>query len=217
MITPMRVKYQRTSTIEQHGERFGMDKEQYDLVLFDRGISGTKPFRERTNGIKIITLVEQGTLKELIVPELRDVGRNTFDTISVLDFMERHSVIVTIQSLGNLQSIVEGKKNPLWTLVSSIMSSLYQMELENLKLRTHMGRQSYIMKGGKLGRKIGTKENDSSFMLKPKTREIISLLKKGKSTRDICGRLNVSPNLVTKVRKILNDWKEHDDSYSLVV
>ena len=217
MITPMRVKYQRTSTIEQHGERFGMDKEQYDLVLFDRGISGTKPFRERTNGIKIITLVEQGKLKELIVPELRDIGRNTFDTISVLDFMERHSVIVTIQSLGNLQSIVEGKKNPLWTLVSSIMSSLYQMELENLKLRTHMGRQSYIMKGGKLGRKIGTKENDSSFMLKPKTREIISLLKKGKSTRDICGRLNVSPNLVTKVRKILNDWKEHDDSYSLVV
>ena len=217
MITPMRVKYQRTSTIEQHGDRFGMDKEQYDLVLFDRGISGTKPFRERTNGIKIITLVEQGKLKELIVPELRDIGRNTFDTISVLDFMERHSVIVTIQSLGNLQSIVEGKKNPLWTLVSSIMSSLYQMELENLKLRTHMGRQSYIMKGGKLGRKIGTKENDSSFMLKPKTREIISLLKKGKSTRDICGRLNVSPNLVTKVRKILNDWKEHDDSYSLVV
>ena len=213
----MRVKYQRTSTIEQHGERFGMDKEQYDLVLFDRGISGTKPFRERTNGIKIITLVEQGKLKELIVPELRDIGRNTFDTISVLDFMERHSVIVTIQSLGNLQSIVEGKKNPLWTLVSSIMSSLYQMELENLKLRTHMGRQSYIMKGGKLGRKIGTKENDSSFMMKPKTREIISLLKKGKSTRDICGRLNVSPNLVTKVRKILNDWKEHNDSYSLVV
>jgi DNA invertase Pin-like site-specific DNA recombinase len=217
MITPMRVKYQRTSTMEQHGERFGMDTEHYDLVLFDRGISGTKPFRERTNGIKIITLVEQGKLKELIVPELRDIGRNTFDTISVLDFMEKHNVTVTIQSLGNLKSIVEGKKNPLWTLVSSIMSSLYQMELENLKLRTHMGRQSYIMKGGKLGRKIGSSENDSSFMMKPKTREIISLLKKGKSTRDICGRLNVSPNLVTKVRKILNDWKEKDDLYSMVV
>jgi len=213
----MRVKYQRTSTMEQHGERFGMDTEHYDLVLFDRGISGTKPFRERTNGIKIITLVEQGKLKELIVPELRDIGRNTFDTISVLDFMEKHNVTVTIQSLGNLKSIVEGKKNPLWTLVSSIMSSLYQMELENLKLRTHMGRQSYIMKGGKLGRKIGSSENDSSFMMKPKTREIISLLKKGKSTRDICGRLNVSPNLVTKVRRILKMWNEKDDSYSMVV
>ena len=213
----MRVKYQRTSTMEQHGERFGMDTEHYDLVLFDRGISGTKPFRERTNGIKIITLVEQGKLKELIVPELRDIGRNTLDTISVLDFMEKHNVNVTIQSLGNLKSIVEGKKNPLWTLVSSIMSSLYQMELENLKLRTHMGRQSYILKGGKLGRKLGSSENDSSFMMKPKTREIISLLKKGKSTRDICGRLNVSPNLVTKVRRILKMWNEKDDSYSMVV
>ena len=213
----MRVKYQRTSTMEQHGERFGMDTEHYDLVLFDRGISGTKPFRERTNGIKIITLVEQGKLKELIVPELRDIGRNTFDTISVLDIMEKHNVTVTIQSLGNLKSIVEGKKNPLWTLVSSIMSSLYQMELENLKLRTHMGRQSYILKGGKLGRKLGSSENDSSFMNKPKTREIISLLKKGKSTRDICGRLNVSPNLVTKVRRILKMWNEKDDSYSMVV
>ena len=206
----MKVKYQRTSTMEQHGERFGMDVDGYDLILFDRGISGTKPFRERTNGIKIITLVEQGKLKELIVPELRDIGRNTFDTISVLDFMERHSVIVTIQSLGNLQSIVEGKKNPLWTLVSSIMSSLYQMELENLKLRTHMGRQSYLMRGGKLGRKLGSNENVTTFMNKPKTQEIVSLLNRGKSVRDVCGRLGVSPNLVTKVRKILREWNNGD-------
>ena len=120
----MRVKYQRTSTMEQHGERFGMDTEHYDLVLFDRGISGTKPFRERTNGMKIITMVEQDKVTELIVPELRDIGRNTFDTISVLDFMEKHNVTVTIQSLGNLRSIIDGKKNPLWTLISSIMSSL---------------------------------------------------------------------------------------------
>ena len=203
--------------MEQHGERFGLDKEHYDHILFDRGISGTKPFRERTGGMKIISMVESGILKELVVPELRDIGRNTYDTISVLDFMEKHNVTVTIQSLGNLRSIIDGKKNPLWTLISSIMSSLYQMELENLKLRTHMGRQSYILKGGKLGRKLGSSENDSSFMNKPKTREIISLLKKGKSTRDICGRLNVSPNLVTKVRRILKMWNEKDDSYSMVV
>ena len=206
----MKVKYQRTSTMEQHGERFGMDVDGYDLILFDRGISGTKPFRERTNGMKIITLVEDGRLKELVVPELRDIGRNTYDTISVLDYMEKHNVIVTIQSLGNLQSIIDGKKNPLWTLISSIMSSLYQMELENLKLRTHMGRQSYLMRGGKLGRKMGSNENVTTFMNKPKTQEIVSLLNRGKSVRDVCGRLGVSPNLVTKVRRILREWNDGD-------
>jgi len=206
----MKVKYQRTSTMEQHGERFGMDVDGYDLILFDRGISGTKPFRERTNGMKIITMVEEGRLKELVVPELRDIGRNTYDTISVLDYMEKHNVIVTIQSLGNLQSIIDGKKNPLWTLISSIMSSLYQMELENLKLRTHMGRQSYLMRGGKLGRKMGSNENVTTFMNKPKSQEIVSLLNRGKSVRDVCGRLGVSPNLVTKVRRILREWNDGD-------
>ena len=212
-----KIKYTRTSSSSQMGQRFLVDTQKYDEVYFDQGISGTKPFRERTNGMKIISLVEQGLVKEICFPELRDLGRSLYDSISVLEYFDNHNVIVTIQSLGNLQSIVDGKKNPIWTMISSIMSSLYEIELDNLRLRTQMGRQSYIMRGGKLGRKIGTKENDSSFMLKPKTREIISLLKKGKSTRDICGRLNVSPNLVTKVRKILNDWKEHDDSYSLVV
>ena len=206
----MKVKYQRTSTMEQHGERFGMDVNGYDLILFDRGISGTKPFRERTNGMKIITMVEEGRLKELVVPELRDIGRNTYDTISVLDYMEKHNVIVTIQSLGNLQSIIDGKKNPLWTLISSIMSSLYQMDLENLKLRTHMGRQSYLMRGGKLGRKMGSNENVTTFMNKPKSQEIVSLLNRGKSVRDVCGRLGVSPNLVTKVRRILREWNDGD-------
>ena len=210
MITLMKVKYQRTSTMEQHGERFGMDVDGYDLILFDRGISGTKPFRERTNGMKIITMVEEGRLKELVVPELRDIGRNTYDTISVLDYMEKHNVIVTIQSLGNLQSIIDGKKNPLWTLISSIMSSLYQMELENLKLRTHMGRQSYLMRGGKFGRKMGSNENVTTFMNKPKSQEIVSLLNRGKSVRDVCGRLGVSPNLVTKVRRILREWNDGD-------
>ena len=124
--------------------------------------------------------------------------------------MEKHKVIVTIQSLGNLQSIIDGKKNPLWTLISSIMSSLYQMELENLKLRTHMGRQSYLMRGGKLGRKMGSNENVTTFMNKPKTQEIVSLLNRGKSVRDVCGRLGVSPNLVTKVRRILREWNDGD-------
>jgi DNA invertase Pin-like site-specific DNA recombinase len=204
--TMKRLKYTRTSTLDQHGERFLMDKESYDEVFFDRGISGTKPFRERTNGMKIISLVEQGFVKEVCFPELRDLGRSLFDSISVLEFFDKHNVIVTIQSLGNLQSMVDGKKNPIWTMVSSIMSSLYQIELDNLRLRTQMGRQSYLMRGGKLGRRVGSNETNAQFLNKPKTQEVISLLRHGKSTRDICSRLSVSPNLVSKVRKLEHLW-----------
>jgi ABC-type sulfate transport system substrate-binding protein len=46
----MRIKYNRTSTISQDGERFKLDKEFYDLTLFDKGVSGKIPFMERENG-----------------------------------------------------------------------------------------------------------------------------------------------------------------------
>jgi DNA-binding NarL/FixJ family response regulator len=64
-----------------------------------------------------------------------------------------------------------------------------------------MGRVAYLNRGGTLGRKYGSNESIAQFLAKPKSKEIISLLDKGKSVRDIAGRLNVSLNLVVKVRK----------------
>jgi DNA-binding NarL/FixJ family response regulator len=57
------------------------------------------------------------------------------------------------------------------------------------------------MNGGRLGRERGTNESIKDFMNKPKSKEIISLLNKGKTVGDIAGRLGISLNLVVKVRK----------------
>jgi DNA invertase Pin-like site-specific DNA recombinase len=209
----LRIKYQRTSSVQQKGERFSTDDaSKYSEVIFDQGVSGTKPFRERTGGKKIISLVEQGLLKELVLPELRDLGRTLNDSISVLDFLDKNNVSVVIQSLGNIASLIDGKRNPLWTLISSVMSALYAMELENLKLRTEMGRTAYLMRGGRLGRTKGSNETNATFINKPKTQEVISLLRHGKSTRDICSRLKVSPNLVSKVRKLEHLWNSNKEA-----
>jgi len=197
----MKVKYQRTSTAAQHGKRFEKDTNPYDLVLFDQGISGTTEFKSRTQAKKIVELVEAARLKELVVEELRDIGRNMVDTINTLDWLDKNEVTVVIRSMGNLCSRVNGKRNEIWGLISSTMISLYTLELENLRIRTSMGRQAYLMSGGKIGRNRGTNETIKDFMSKPKSKEIISLLSKGKTVRDIAGRLSVSFNLVVKVRK----------------
>jgi DNA invertase Pin-like site-specific DNA recombinase len=111
---------------------------------------------------------------------------------------------VIVKSMGNLQSMVNGKKNPIWNLITSVMSSLYELERENILERTEMGRKMYVMNGGKLGRKVGTTENRSDFLKKEKTQKIISLLEKGKSVRDISGRLGVSTKTVVKVRRYID-------------
>ena len=200
----MKVKYNRTSTIQQMGKRFDLDKNEYDLTLFDKGVSGKIPFSERTEGNKLTQLVNDGKVSEVVVEELSRLGRNTIDTLTTLKFFEDNGVNVVVKSMGNLQSMVNEKKNPIWNLITSVMSSLYELERENILERTEMGRKMYVMNGGKLGRKVGTTENRSDFLKKEKTQKIVSLLEKGKSVRDISGRLGVSTKTVVKVRKYID-------------
>ncbi len=199
----MKIKYNRTSTINQIGERFKLDKEVYDLTLFDKGVSGKIPFKEREKGKVLVELVEKGEVETLVVEELSRLGRNTVDVLTNLQWLEEMGVNVVVRGMGNLQSIVDGKKNPVWNLITSIMSSIYELEREQIKERTEMGRKMYVINGGKLGRKTGSSENLQSFLKKPKIKQIQSLLEKGKSVRDICGRLEVSPSTVVKVKKSL--------------
>lgn len=197
----LKIKYNRTSTIQQEGERFKLDKDNYDLTLFDKGVSGKIPFSEREEGKKLTELVKEGKVSEVVVEELSRLGRNTIDTLTTLKFFEENGVNVVVKSMGNLQSMVNGKKNPIWNLITSVMSSLYELERENILERTEMGRKMYVMNGGKLGRKIGTTESRNDFLKKDRTQKIISLLDKGKSVRDISSRLGVSPKTIVKVRK----------------
>ena len=197
----MKVKYNRTSTIQQEGERFKLDKDNYDLTIFDKGVSGKIPFSEREGGIKLTKLVNEGKVTEVIVEELSRLGRNTIDTLTTLKSFEEKGINVVVRGMGNLQSMIDGKKNPIWNLITSVMSSLYELERENILERTEMGRKMYVMNGGKLGRKVGSVENRKEFLQKDKTKKIVSLLEKGKSVRDISSRLGVSTKTIVKVRK----------------
>lgn len=196
----MKVKYNRVSTLQQTGDRFSVDKENYDLVLFDK-VSGTIPFNERPKGIELVNLVKNKKVSELVVEEFSRLGRNTGDVIRTLEWLEEHEVNVVIRNLG-LQSRPNGKKNPIWKMISSVMSSLYEMELENIKERTMVGRQVYVQKGGRLGRPDGTSESTKQFLSKPKNQEIVKLLERGLKYSEIQKILECSPKTIKKVKEL---------------
>jgi DNA invertase Pin-like site-specific DNA recombinase len=196
----MRVKYNRVSTLQQTGDRFSVDKENYDLVLFDK-VSGTIPFNERPKGIELVNLVKNKKVSELVVEEFSRLGRNTGDVIRTLEWLEEHEVNVVIRNLG-LQSRPNGKKNPIWKMISSVMSSLYEMELENIKERTMFGRQVYVQKGGRLGRPDGTSESTKQFLSKPKNQDIVKLLERGLKYSEIQKILECSPKTIKKVKEL---------------
>lgn len=196
----MKVKYNRVSTLQQTGLRFTEDKEKYDLVFLDK-VSGSISFKERPQAKKLIKIIEEGKLKELIVEEFSRLGRNTGDVINTLDWLETYNVNVIVRNLG-LQSRPNGIKNPIWKMISSIMSSLYEMELQNIKERTSIGRLVFVQNGGKLGRPQGSNETEIKFLMKESSQKIIRALKKGLSIREISKIVNVSTRTVMKVKAI---------------
>jgi len=198
----MRVKYNRVSTLQQSGNRFTVDSDNYDLVLFDK-ISGSVPFKEREKGFELTNLIEKDDVSELVVEEFSRLGRNTGDVIRTLEWLEDKEVNVVVRNLG-LQSRPNNKKNPIWKMISSVMSSIYEMELENIKERTMVGRQVYVQNGGKLGRPKGTSESMKRFIEKPKNKEIFKLLQRGLKYSEIEKVVGCSPKTITKVRKVFN-------------
>lgn len=196
----MKVKYNRVSSISQSGDRFTADTDRYDLVLFDK-ISGTVPFKERPQGKELVKLVENGSVSSIHIEELSRLGRNVGDCISVCEWLDSMGVNIVVRNLG-LQSRPDGNKNPIWKLVSAVMSSLYAMELENIRERTTTGRMVYVQNGGVLGRPKGTNETDNDFLKKEASVNVIKSLKKGLTVRETSKVVGVSTRTVMKIKKI---------------
>ena len=199
----MIIKYNRTSTINQKGERFKLDKGNYDLTINDFGVSGKIPFNKREGGYKLIELVKEGKVTKIVFEDLSRCGRTLKDSINTLDFFFEKGVVIKVRNIGIESHTPNGEKNPMWNIVTSILSSVYEMERERILEITEMGRKQYVLNGGKLGRKVGSMEDKMVFERKPQTKSIMKLLKMGKSNRDIIGRLNCSPKTITKVRNHL--------------
>ena len=199
----MVIKYNRTSTINQKGERFKLDKDIYSLTINDFGVSGKIPFNRREGGSKLIQLIEEGKVKKIVFEDLSRCGRTLKDSINTLDYFFENGVVIKVRNIGIESHTPNGEKNPMWNIVTSILSSVYEMERERILEITEMGRRQFVLNGGKLGRKVGFREDKMVFERKPQTKSIMKLLNMGKSNRDIIGRLNCSPKTITKVRKLI--------------
>lgn len=196
----MKIKYNRVSHVSQSGNRFTEDNDNYDLVIMDK-VSGSVSFKDRVGGKQVVELVENGSLKTLVSEEFSRLGRNTGDVIKTLEWLDENNVNVIIRNIG-LQSRPNGQKNPIWKMISSVMSSLYEMELDNIKERTSVGLQVYIQNGGKLGRPVGTNETDNDYLQKEMTKQVLFYLKKGKTVREISHKLGCSNSTVIKTKKL---------------
>ena len=83
----------------------------------------------------------------------------------------------------------EGHPSLFAPIMIATLSTCAQLERDNISFRLQSGRKRYIEKGGKLGRKVGSVK--TAEQMKAEYREVISLLRKGYSIRDVAKYKNL--------------------------
>ena len=196
-----KVFYVRVSTQEQNTDRQIFTREiKMGVTIVQDKCSGSISFAEREGGKKILSM---GDLKELHVHSIDRLGRNSLDILQTIQTLTKKGVNVISEKEG-LQTLIEGKENPIAKLMIGILGTLAEFELNRIKERQAEGIAAAKTKGKYNGRPVGSAEDDEKFLSKyPK---VVKALKNGESVNSIANSkiMNVSRMTVIKIKKILN-------------
>lgn len=201
--------------VSSKGKRQTNERQLVDLIKFagNRNYSVIGSFEEKISGRKknqerevLQDCIEfcidaRNEVDMLLVTEISRLGRSTLEVLKSLDVLHSHHIDVYIQNI-NLETLLpDGRVNPVASIITTILAELAGMEWQNISDRLNSGRKLYIEKGGKLGRKPGSIKTIEQK--REEYKEVIALLKKNYSIRNVAKLAGVSISTVQRVKKEL--------------
>ena len=167
--------------------------------IFTEKISGAKKNDERTELTNLLAYVRAHNINKVLVTELSRLGRDTLQVLSAIELLNDAGVSLYIMNY-NIETLdINGKVNPMSQFLITILAEVARMERKTIKERMDSGYKNYRQSNGKVGRKVGYRKTDEQFKLDYK--DVIRLLKKGVSLRDISKATNTSVNTIRKCQK----------------
>ena len=182
-------------------ERFATGRGDKVVAVFEEKVSGRKANVDRPVLSRCLEycIDPQNQVDMLLLSEISRLGRSTLEILKAHDILHTHKVCVYIQNL-NLETLRPDKTvNPLSSLVTTLLGELAAMERQGIIDRLNSGRELYIEKGGRLGRRPGSKK--SLEQKREEYKEAISLLKKGYSIRNVAKLTNKSVSTILSIKK----------------
>lgn len=193
----MKVKYNRVSTIEQNLDR----QDNFKGLTYADKCSGSIAFADRTEASKLLANKE---VTEVLVTSIDRLGRNTIDIMQTIQGLTDRGINVISQKEG-LQTIVNGKENPVAKMMIGILGTLAEFELTRIKERQAEGIAKAKTKGAYTGRSKGSSESIDTFTNKKSTQAILRYLKQGYSINNTAKLSETSTGSVKKVKKMIKE------------
>ena len=175
--------YQRQVTeLQEYCDRAGWEVTR----VFANKVSGAKAVTERTEIVEMVEYIKNNDVKRVVCLEISRLGRNTLEALKVINYLNENGVSLYVKNY-NLETLVDGKVNPVASLICTILLEIASMERLTIKERMTSGRNQYIAKckeqGIKMGRPSSYRKSDETY--KEQYQKEISLLRKGISLRNI--------------------------------
>jgi DNA invertase Pin-like site-specific DNA recombinase len=191
--------YQRQVTeLQEYCDRAGWEVTR----VFANKVSGAKAVTERTEIVEMVEYIKSNDVKRVVCLEISRLGRNTLEALKVINYLNEKGVSLYVKNY-NLETLIDGKVNPVASLICTILLEIASMERLTIKERMTSGRNQYIAKckeqGIKMGRPASYRKSDASY--KEQYGKEISLLKKGISLRNVAQLTGTSVNTLRKLRQ----------------
>lgn len=170
-------------------------------AVFCNKVSGAKKLEERTEIVELIHYVQENSIDKVVCLEISRLGRNTLEALKVIQLLTENGVSLYVKNY-NLETLTDGKVNPVASLICTILLEIASMERLTIKERMASGRDQYISKckkeGIKMGRPASYRKSDDTY--KHQYPKEITLLKKGISLRNITAITGTSVNTLRRLK-----------------
>jgi DNA invertase Pin-like site-specific DNA recombinase len=197
-----------SSTIErnrQNTERQVSDLKAYAefaklevVEVFEEYISGGKRNDERPILQDAIDYCIENKVDFLLTSELSRVGRSTFEVLETVKTLIDHKINLYMQKEQLTLLDDNGKPSMFAPIMLATLATCAQIERDNIQFHLSSGYKNFKANGGKVGRKKGSiKTNEQK---KEEYKEIIQLLKKGYSVRNVAKIANRGISTVQRIK-----------------
>jgi DNA invertase Pin-like site-specific DNA recombinase len=197
----------QTSELLEYANRMG-----YNIVnIYEEKVSGLKRNSERPIFSKMLDDIDNSIMtneckiEKILVWELSRIGRGVLQSLQNIQLLNEKKVCLFIKNF-NLETLNDDKSpNSLSMFMVQILFSVASMELQMTKNRMVSGYHQHIQKYGSksVGRKIGQVQIESKTL--ERHADVLRLVRKGHSIRDIASITKKSVNTVLKVKKLLTN------------
>jgi DNA invertase Pin-like site-specific DNA recombinase len=195
-----KVKYVRVSTVEQNTSRQEINSNEFSKVYVEKA-SGAIKFNDRVEGAKLLNDIEMGNITEIHIGSLDRLGRNILDLLTMIEYFNSKSINLFVENIG-MYSMIDGKPNPTFKMIASVLGNVAEMERDNMLERQKAGIELAKLQGKYKGRLYGSRMTDDEFLKKYKKVEVE--LRNGESLRRASALGGCSLGIAQKVKRLMS-------------